>query len=389
MGKGDGKKKRKKSSSSSSSLGGGAGAAAPASSHTQPQSTSSAPRVSTNINISVRRQIAYANLNKQYRAAQQQQGSFRPDNKARRTKYRRTWEEEEMEQKAEERRRKGQDPDWSVILNRTAAAPPLLLVDGYNIIYKWPRLKKHMVGSDPGRARQLLVDDLENLASIKRWRIECVFDGTRRSLSNGPLGPMPTGTPKAMLTAARKDVSKYGVRVVYTGAGIEADSYIESRCREAKNVTAGALTGQLIVATDDAMIRLAGQNAGALCMGAERFVQELKAVKQAVEYRVEAAVAKVNGHAIRPVQLRGRNSIMPGRFKNSAVIIEKTKNTKSDDVRLPITTSNDGKVNGDDKHNAAAATQLDPLEVDVGDAAVEGIPWWAKLPEQPNRYKTR
>jgi len=38
---------------------------------------------------------------------------------------------------------------------------------------------------------------------------------------------------------------------------------------------------------------------------------------------VEAAVAKANGHSIRPETLRGRNSIMQGRFKNSAVIIRK------------------------------------------------------------------
>ena len=384
MGKGDGKKKRKKASTvSSSTVSGGATAPASSSSTNSQQSTPPA-RVSTNINVSVRRQIAYANLNKQYRAAQQQQGSFKPDNKARRTKYRRTWEEEEMEQKAEERRRKGQDPDWSVILNRTAAAPPLLLVDGYNIIYKWPRLKKHMLGSDPGRARQLLVDDLENLASIKRWRIECVFDGTRRSTAGGPLGQMPTGTTKAMLTATQKEVSKYGVRVVYTGAGIEADSYIESRCREAKNVTEGALTGQFIVATDDAMIRLAGQSAGALCMGAERFVQELKAVKAAVDYRVEAAVAKVNGHAIRPVQLRGRNSIMQGRFKNSAVIIEKTKSNKSDVLGTTSNDDNETDDGDDDPH----ITPPDPLGVHVEDDD-EGIPWWAKVPEHPNRYKTQ
>jgi hypothetical protein len=32
-------------------------------------------------------------------------------------------DEEEIEQKADERRRKGQDPDWDVILNRTSTAP--------------------------------------------------------------------------------------------------------------------------------------------------------------------------------------------------------------------------------------------------------------------------
>lgn len=55
------------------------------------------------------------------------------------------------------------------------------------------------------------------------------------------------------------------------------------------------------------MIRLAGENAGALCMGSERFVNELKAVKKVVAYRVEAAMAMVNGHAMRPEKLWGTN----------------------------------------------------------------------------------
>jgi hypothetical protein len=53
-----------------------------------------------------------------------------------------------MEQKAEERRRKGQDPDWDVILSRSASSP-LVIVDGYNIIHKWARLKKHMTKGHP------------------------------------------------------------------------------------------------------------------------------------------------------------------------------------------------------------------------------------------------
>ncbi len=55
------------------------------------------------------------------------------------------------------------------------------------------------------------------------------------------------------------------------------------------------------------MIRLAGENAGALCMGSERFVNELKAVKKVVAHRVEAAMAMVNGHAMRPEKLWGTN----------------------------------------------------------------------------------
>ena len=233
-------------------------------------------------------------------------------------------DEEEIEEKKEERRKRGQDPDWDVILNQTASSP-LLIVDGYNIIYKWPRLKKHMVKGDPQRARTLLVDDLENLRSLKGWRIEVVFDGTGRS-TTGVLGSGPGGNRITRLDQqAKKSVSKHGVRTVFTGVGIEADSYIQERCVEAKNVTQGELTGSFIVATDDAMIRLAGQSAGAYCMSADRFVDELKSTKKAMDYRVEAAVAKANGHAIRPEKLRGTHFHSFGR---NSVLIEDKRNRK-------------------------------------------------------------
>lgn len=273
-------------------------------------------------------------------------------------------EEEEIELKREERKKKGQDPDWSVILNRTTAAP-LVIVDGYNIIHKWPRLKKHMQKGDPQRARELLVDDLEGLRSIKGWRVEVVFDGHGRS-TVGPLGVGPGN--KAVVTrsdhVAKADVSKHGVRVVFTGVGVEADSYIEARCAQAKNVTHGEVTGSFIVVTDDMMIRMAGQSAGALCMGADRLVDELKAVKQATSHRVEAAVAKVNGHAMRPEKLRATYFHTFGRRQ---ILIEdkrnRTKIKESQSEEMDIINLRDIKVEEDEN----------------------GIPWWAIVPNQTMR----
>lgn len=363
MGKGDGKKKRKKSNSGSSNSNSSNSGSTSAADSSQPPPP---PRVTNQINVPVRRQIQYAQLNKQM---QRSQTSFR---QVRRTSYRRQWDEEEVEQKAEERRRKGQDPDWDVILNRTASAP-LVLVDGYNVIYQWSRLKKHMIKGDAKRARDLLIDDLENLRSWKGWRLEVVFDGMGRSLT-GPLGSGPGGSrakPTPLDQATRKDVTKYGVRVVYTGSGIEADSYIEKRCADAKNITKGQLTSSLIVATDDAMIRLAAQSAGAYVMRSERFVTELKAVKKATEYRVEAAMSKVNGHAIRPEKLRGT---MIHRFGRGSVLIEdkrnRTKVNKRDEIQdqlLMLDSNTDEEVK-----------QIE-----------EGIPWWAKVPDDANPFRMR
>ena len=77
MAKGDGKKKRKKQSDSSSS------------SSPSPAPQPAVPRVTNDINISVRRQIRYAKLNKQHRESGST--SFRQAKKVVRTKYRRTW----------------------------------------------------------------------------------------------------------------------------------------------------------------------------------------------------------------------------------------------------------------------------------------------------------
>ena len=173
-------------------------------------------------------------------------------------------------------------------------------MDGYNIIFKWPRLKKHMRKGDTKRARELLIDDLESLQDIKGWRIEVVFDGAGKSLV-GPMGNGASNRPRVGRGDRKenKSVTNYGVRVVYTGSGVEADSYIEKRCFDAKNVKDGKMTGSFIVATDDAMIRNAAQGAGAVCMSAGRFVDELKAVKGVVSHQVEATLKTLNTAEIR------------------------------------------------------------------------------------------
>ena len=76
------------------------------------------------------------------------------------------------------------------------------------------------------------------------------------------------------------------------------------------------------------MIRLAGQNAGALCMSADRFVTELKAVKKAMAYRVEAAMAKVNGQAMRPEKLWGSNVFSANSSNNRKRVASSNNSTR-------------------------------------------------------------
>lgn len=236
-------------------------------------------------------------------------------------------DEEEIEQARIERQKKGQDVNWDVILNATASTP-LVIVDGYNIIHKYPRFKKWMNKGMLSKARNLLIHDMEELRALKGWRIEVVFDGYGKDV-NGPLGDsagsqMTRDKVTRSDQQASKKVTSNGVRVVFSGVGMSADGYIEGRCYEAKKVTEGKLTGSLIVATDDNLIRSAGTSAGAVSMSADRLIDELKALRKATMYRVEAAVAKANGHAVRPPQLMGRT--MPSSLTRGSIIIEDKRN---------------------------------------------------------------
>jgi predicted RNA-binding protein with PIN domain len=372
-------------------------------------SSSPAPaprRVTNSINVPIRHQIMMAQLHKEMQrsAASSSSSSSSSSSKKRRverTSYRRAIDEDEAAAKAEERKRRGQEPDWDVILsshrNATTTTGPLVIVDGYNIIHKWSRLQKHMAKGDPSRARRLLVDDLENLSSLKGWRIEVVFDGAGRrpssaeasaaaaaAASSNAAPSAPVSDAKSYAVAAQgrrtggatvlraeqgshREVSKHGVRVVYTGAGVEADAYIESRCAAAKGVTSGKFTGSFIVATDDQMVRMAGANAGAMCMGADRFVTELKAVKGAVSYRVEAAVAAANGRAILPGRLRG---VPDRRFGRGSVLLEDKRKLREE-----------AKKRSRKEHIPDIDVNI-KVEVDEN-----GIPWWAKVPNQSHLYK--
>jgi len=125
MGKGDGKKKRKKKSPdsvSSTSTAATAASSSPTAQNGNPAPPLPQPvRVSNDINIPIKRQIRYAQMNKAFEKQQSNPG-FR-QKKIVRTKYRRIMSEDEVEEKKQERKKRGQDPNWDVILNQTKASP--------------------------------------------------------------------------------------------------------------------------------------------------------------------------------------------------------------------------------------------------------------------------
>ena len=130
FGKGDGKKRRKKKS--------------PAPISSPEDAVQPAPlRVTSDSNVPVKRQIKWARMNKEYFKSQT---SFRQNNVKKKTAYRKRLDEEEQQQAIEDKRKRAKDVDWDVVLSHgNGTASPLVLVDGYNVIYQWPRLKKQVI----------------------------------------------------------------------------------------------------------------------------------------------------------------------------------------------------------------------------------------------------
>ncbi|CAM9773150.1 unnamed protein product, partial [Phaeothamnion confervicola] len=57
---------------------------------------------------------------------------------------------------------------------------PTVLVDAYNIIGFWPKLKKRMDGNRLGEARDMLLDEVTELAHMKGWAIKLIYGAYNR-----------------------------------------------------------------------------------------------------------------------------------------------------------------------------------------------------------------
>ena len=129
-------------------------------------------------------------------------------------------------------------------------APPMLFVDGYNIIGYINSVEGRRIPMD--EARDCLVADLCVLASATGWAIECVFDAYDN--------PMNVGG-----TRTQQD----GILVYYTSRSDTADSYIESQINE----MAGR---QFVVATDDMVLRSAAISMGSGFLTASMVCEEFR-----------------------------------------------------------------------------------------------------------------
>lgn len=108
--------------------------------------------------------------------------------------------------------------------------PTCLIVDGYNMIYSWPALSA-IARTSLFSAREELISLLVNYQGYKGWSLIVVFDGTKQKGNSG--------------SSSRNGSSS----IVYTPAGMTADSYIEKKVHDLKGKF------QCIAATSDGLIQ--------------------------------------------------------------------------------------------------------------------------------------
>lgn len=139
----------------------------------------------------------------------------------------------------------------------------LLLVDGYNMIGAWPRLRQLQARHGLEAARQDLVEQLCSYTAFQGYTTEVVFDAHFRDQ-----------------LSCREQVTDI-LAVCYTDFGETADSFIERTCavffREQPQ-----RQRRLIVATSDRAQRLLVTGLGAECMSAHRLAVEVDSSQQQI-----------------------------------------------------------------------------------------------------------
>lgn len=136
-------------------------------------------------------------------------------------------------------------------------SPPILLVDGYNIIGFWAHLRKQRDLDGLEAARRALSEELLNYSAFHGLDTRLVFDAYSQY------------TP-----LVREKVTD-NLSVYYTDFGQTADSFIEKTCASLRQVTRN-FKQRLIVATSDRAQQLTVIGYGAEWLSAEQLGHEVQ-----------------------------------------------------------------------------------------------------------------
>ena len=155
---------------------------------------------------------------------------------------------------------------------RGAKRRPLLVVDGYNIIYATPRYESLVYRDTAGdplsrdvypRAREALISDVAAFAQAS-YDAVVVFDGA------GNKNPDRPNLPRA------------GVQIIFSPPGVSADRVIEQLCTDARE------QGRSVtVATSDGTIQAVAMGKGVTRISARMLTAEITAVNESVQREMD------------------------------------------------------------------------------------------------------
>lgn len=138
------------------------------------------------------------------------------------------------------------------------SSPTILLVDGYNIIGAWPKLRTLVGHTAMDLARQQLIEGLSSYVAFRDYRATVIFDAYTH--------PAP----------AHQQTSASGIEIYYTGYGETADTVIERRCAQLEWEPC-----RVRVATSDRIEQMVVTGFGAEWLSAQQLWEEVKqAAKQ-------------------------------------------------------------------------------------------------------------
>lgn len=159
------------------------------------------------------------------------------------------------------------NPTGATEPKQTVSKEAYFLVDGYNIIFAWERLKQLAEENIDG-ARGALLDILCNYQGIKKCNLIVVFDAYR-------------------VKGHRTEISDYhNIHVVYTKEAETADAYIEKFAHEngrKYNVT---------VATSDGLEQIIITGQGCRLLSAREFEREVEAVNHNIREIMDEAMER-------------------------------------------------------------------------------------------------
>lgn len=135
--------------------------------------------------------------------------------------------------------------------------PLYILVDGYNIIFAWPELKR-LAAKSLDLARSELINRLANYRGFMQCELILVFDAYR-------------------VKGQHREIEEHsGITVIYTKEAETADTYIERTTRQLSK------EHRVRVATSDGLEQVIILGGGAMRISAKEFLLEVEAAEKAV-----------------------------------------------------------------------------------------------------------